>query len=83
LQENWRERDHVWVALWGTDKTFDHQTMILVDEMFLSQWPMIRHEQQTRKLQANLNSITSRSLNLRVNNGLKIITWNINSIRKR
>ena len=44
---------------------------------------MIRHEQQTRKLQANLNSITSRSLDLRVNHGLKIITWNINSLRKR
>jgi hypothetical protein len=56
--------------------------MLLVDEMFLSQWPMIRHEQQTRKLQANLNSITSRSLDLRVNNGLKIITWNNNSLRK-
>jgi len=47
------------------------------------EWPMIRHEQQTRKLQANLNSITLRSLNIRVNNGLKIITWNINSLRKR
>ena len=47
------------------------------------EWPMIRHEQQTRKLQANLNSITSRSLNVRVNNGLKIVTWNINSLRKR
>ena len=65
--------------MWGSSKDFDKESMILIDAAFLAKWPKLRHEKQQRAINEQLSFLSLPT----VRPSFTMITWNINSLRKR
>ena len=83
FNETWPRLNHNFVSMWGCTKIFDKATMVLVDHQLLAKFPSISEDPKQRNKRAK-STIRAMYCNaIGPSSPLTIITWNVNSLRKR